>query len=433
MPVTAYVALGGNLGDRQGYLDRALQVLQDQPDITVSQVSSYYETEPVGGPPGQGDYLNAVAEIQTDVPPAELLSRLLDIERQLGRERRERFGPRTIDLDLLLYGDQELQEPGLTIPHPELHQRGFVLEPFAEIAPQVVHPVLGETIGALWDKFDPDHAVEEEGITSSRTASRPTPRKHTPSTTGRELEGLKALVTGSTRGIGRAIALELAAAGAQIIVHGRDSQAADDVADEIGDLGSTAHVLLGDLIQLEECRRLVHNAWEEWGPIDIWINNAGADVLTGEATDWPFVQKLRELIEIDLMATMLMSRDVGRRMVERGQGALINMGWDKAEVGMEGDSGQLFAAIKGGVAAFSKSLALDLAPEVRVNCVAPGWIRTGWGQNASVGWQERVLRETPLERWGEPEDVAATVRWLVSPAAAFITGQVIRVNGGVVR
>jgi NAD(P)-dependent dehydrogenase (short-subunit alcohol dehydrogenase family) len=109
------------------------------------------------------------------------------------------------------------------------------------------------------------------------------------------------------------------------------------------------------------------------------------------------------------------------------------MGWDQAETGMEGDSGQLFAATKAAVMAFSKSLALSLAPEVRVNCLAPGWIRTAWGQDASTRWHERVRRETPLGRWGTPADVAAVARWLVSPAAAFVTGQVIRVNGGAVR
>src|SRR5439155_2511649 len=118
---------------------------------------------------------------------------------------------------------------------------------------------------------------------------------------------------------------------------------------------------------------------------------------------------------------------------EQGQGVILNMGWDQAEKGMEGDSGQLFGAAKAAVMAFSKSLALTLAPQVRVNCLAPGWIRTAWGEKASSVWQERVRHETPLARWGTPEDVARTARWLVSPAADFITGQVIRINGGAVR
>jgi NAD(P)-dependent dehydrogenase (short-subunit alcohol dehydrogenase family) len=97
---------------------------------------------------------------------------------------------------------------------------------------------------------------------------------------------------------------------------------------------------------------------------------------------------------------------------------------------MEGDSGQLFAAIKGAVTCFTRSLALSLAPEVRVNCIAPGWIRTAWGETASEVWQERVRSETPLGVWGLPEDVAETAVWLASPSARFITGQTIRVNGG---
>jgi 3-oxoacyl-[acyl-carrier protein] reductase len=109
------------------------------------------------------------------------------------------------------------------------------------------------------------------------------------------------------------------------------------------------------------------------------------------------------------------------------------MGWDQAETGMESDSGQLFAAAKGAVMAFTKSLALTLAPEVRVNCLAPGWIKTAWGETASQTWQERAVRESPLERWGTPEDVARAARWLASPAADFLTGQIIRVNGGAVR
>ena len=109
------------------------------------------------------------------------------------------------------------------------------------------------------------------------------------------------------------------------------------------------------------------------------------------------------------------------------------MGWDQAETGMEGDSGELFAATKGAIMAFTRSLALSLAPTVRVNALAPGWIKTEWGEGASLKWHERVLKETPLARWGTPEDVAQVACFLVSPAAAFLTGQILRVNGGAVR
>jgi NAD(P)-dependent dehydrogenase (short-subunit alcohol dehydrogenase family) len=120
-------------------------------------------------------------------------------------------------------------------------------------------------------------------------------------------------------------------------------------------------------------------------------------------------------------------------MKARGRGVILTVGWDQAETGMEGDSGELFAAVKGAVMCFTRSLALSLAPEVRVNCLAPGWIRTAWGETASPTWQERVRRETPLGVWGLPEDVAAAAVWLASPAAGFMTGQTYRVNGGAVR
>jgi 2-amino-4-hydroxy-6-hydroxymethyldihydropteridine diphosphokinase len=405
----AYIALGSNLGDRATNLQRAVEALRGRPQIAVTRLSSFHETAPVGGPPGQGAYLNAAAELRTDLSPAELLGVLLAIERDLGRVRTEHHGPRTIDLDLLLYGDQVVQEPGLTVPHPHLPERLFVLGPLVEIAPGAKHPVLGLATRQLLARLDPAF--------QSR----------------RELTGFRALVTGSSSGIGRAIALELAAAGADVLIHGRRSEAAcAAVAAEVRAAGARSAVLLADLRQPEECRRLVERAWQVWGRLDVWVNNAGADTLTGEAAAWPFDRKLQELLAVDLTATMLLSRDVGERLRQSGGGVILNMGWDQAETGMEGDSGQLFAATKAAVMAFTKSLARTLAPQVRVNCLAPGWVRTAWGERASRRWQERVQRETPLERWGTPEDVAAAARWLASPAAAFLTGQVIRVNGGAV-
>jgi 3-oxoacyl-[acyl-carrier protein] reductase len=106
------------------------------------------------------------------------------------------------------------------------------------------------------------------------------------------------------------------------------------------------------------------------------------------------------------------------------------MGWDQANTGMAGDSGEFFAAVKGAVMSATRSLAKSLAPQVRVNCIAPGWIRTEWGQQASEEWQDRAKRESLLARWGEPEDVARVACFLVSPAASFINGQIISINGG---
>ena len=455
MSVTAYIGLGSNLGDRRDYLDRAVQTLHEQPGIQVIRVSSYRETAPVGGPPGQGNYLNAAAELRTDLGPDDLLRLLLEVEEALGRVRSEWHGPRTIDLDLLLYGDLILEQPDLIVPHERMHERLFVLEPLTEIAPQAFHPGFACTAADLLWKLQLNPAepppaergssIEDRG---SRIEDRIPQQEIQPPTAidarssildprparqGRELAGLRALVTGSTGGIGRAIALELAAAGADVIVHGRRQDAALAVAGRVRDLGCRTQTLLADLREPDACLRLAQAAWQEWDGIDIWVNNAGADTLTGAALHWPFEQKLHELLAVDVTAAVLLSRDVGRRMKARGRGVLLNMSWDQAETGMEGDSGELFAAAKAAVMAFSKSLALSLAPEVRVNCLAPGWIRTAWGETASAPWQERVQRETPLRRWGTPQDVAAAARWLVAPGAAYITGQVLRVNGGAVR
>jgi 2-amino-4-hydroxy-6-hydroxymethyldihydropteridine diphosphokinase len=418
MTVTAYVGLGSNLGDRRGLLAGALAALGKEDGARVLRVSPLYETAPVGGPAGQGLYLNAVAEVETTQTPHDLLQALLHIEQDLGRVRRERDGPRTIDLDLLLHGDHVHDGPDLVLPHPRLHQRLFVLRPLADLAPGLVHPVLRRSIADL--------LAEVEGLRPS--ADWPTPPA------GRELAGKRALVTGSTSGIGRAIALELAAAGADVLVHGRRSRgAAEGVASRVRILGGRSEVLLEDLRDPEGCRRLADHAWDLWGGLDVWVNNAGADTLTGAAARWPFGRKLEELLAVDVRATLLLGRAAGERMKGAGGGVIVNMGWDQAETGMEGDSGELFAATKGAVMAFTKSLALSLAPAVRVHCLAPGWVRTAWGEKASSAWQERVLAETPLGRWGRPEDVAAAARWLISPAASFLTGQVVRINGGAVR
>ncbi len=146
----AYVGLGANLGDREDTIRRAVALVDGLARVTVVGVSSLRETEP-WGPVEQPRYLNGAVAVETDLPPRELLDALLDVERGLGRARddEERWGPRTIDLDLLLYGDLVLDEPGLDVPHPRLHERRFALEPLAELAPDALVPGRGTVADLL--------------------------------------------------------------------------------------------------------------------------------------------------------------------------------------------------------------------------------------------------------------------------------------------
>lgn len=151
-PVIAYVALGSNLGDRRAHLDAALTAFDALPGTRLDTTSAIYETAPVG-PPGQQDYFNAVARLATTLAPLDLLDALLAIEQTRGRVRAERWGPRTLDLDLLLHGDATLHEPRLTLPHPGLLTRAFVLTPLHDLAPDLV--LSGRTVAqhlALLDR-----------------------------------------------------------------------------------------------------------------------------------------------------------------------------------------------------------------------------------------------------------------------------------------
>ena len=139
---TVFVGIGSNLGDREDNLRRAVELLSTEEGVELTAVSEIRETEPVG-PVEQGLFLNGAVRIETDLGPQELLECLLAVEQRLGRVREERWGPRTIDLDLLLYGDEVVDEPGLTVPHPRLHERRFALEPLADLAPSLEIPGRG--------------------------------------------------------------------------------------------------------------------------------------------------------------------------------------------------------------------------------------------------------------------------------------------------
>ncbi len=144
------IGLGSNVGDRAEQLDFAVRRLSDHPRIQFNAHSRWIETAPLGGPPGQGDFLNGAVLVKTTLAPEELLDLLQQIEDEAGRRREVRWGPRTLDLDLLLYGRSRLQSPRLTIPHPRMAFRRFVLEPAVEVAQGMIHPTTGWTIHQLW-------------------------------------------------------------------------------------------------------------------------------------------------------------------------------------------------------------------------------------------------------------------------------------------
>ncbi len=248
------------------------------------------------------------------------------------------------------------------------------------------------------------------------------------------LTGRAVLVTGASSGIGRAIALAAARAGADVAITYRANESgAREVETEIRSLARRAAVIHLDLADVGSIRTLASAARDSLGRLDVWVNNAGADILTGEGASLSAVDKLDLLLTVDLRGTMLASWQAAEMLGAQDEGGvIINMSWDHVLTGMPGLNPQLYAAVKGGVLAFSKSLARSVAPRVRVNVLAPGWIETSFGGGVDADTHRAVAESTPLKRWGAPEDVAGAAVFLASPAAAFLTGQMILVGGGVV-
>lgn len=247
------------------------------------------------------------------------------------------------------------------------------------------------------------------------------------------LAGKVALVTGGSRGIGRAIALAYAEAGADVAVSYRTSErGATEVGGAIEALGRRAHVLQADTADPQDVERLARDAARAFGRVDVWVNNAGADILTGTTASRSRIEKLDLLLAVDLRGTVLASWAAVELMRgQQGGGVILNMSWDHVlSGGMKSEYAQVFCAAKGGVYSFSRALAHAVAPHIRVNVLGPGWIETAYGEGLDPAAKQRITSAIPLGRWGTPEEIAHAAVYLASDAAGYVTGQMLMINGG---
>ncbi|MBE9156847.1 3-oxoacyl-[acyl-carrier-protein] reductase [Nodosilinea sp. LEGE 06152] len=243
------------------------------------------------------------------------------------------------------------------------------------------------------------------------------------------LEGQVAVVTGASRGIGRAVAITLAAVGAQVVVnYARSSAAADEVVAEILADGGSAVAIQADVSQADQVDALISGTLEKFGRVDILVNNAGITrdtlLLRMKPEDWQAV------IDLNLTGVFLCTRAVAKIMLKQRSGRIINIASVAGQMGNPGQAN--YSAAKAGVIGFTKTVAKELASRgVTANAVAPGFIETD--MTGDLNNTEEILKFIPLGRFGQPADIAGMVRFLAAdPAAAYITGQVFNVDGGMV-
>ncbi|TWT83215.1 3-oxoacyl-[acyl-carrier-protein] reductase FabG [Planctomycetes bacterium CA13] len=244
-----------------------------------------------------------------------------------------------------------------------------------------------------------------------------------------------AVVTGASSGIGRAIATSLARKGVErmVIHYCKNADGAQATAKACAEHGAATVVIPCNLTSSESIQAFASACFVELGEVHTWVNNAGADVLTGAGASLSFDEKLKRLMQVDVLGTIELSRLVAERLMKQPSARPSSMtfiGWDQASEGMEGDAGQMFGPVKTAVTAYAKSLAQSVAPKLRVNTIAPGWIRTSWGESTDPYWNRRAKEQSLMYRWGTPDDVALAVLFASDPANTFFTGQLVRVNGG---
>lgn len=251
----------------------------------------------------------------------------------------------------------------------------------------------------------------------------------TEATAAKQVEGPVSIVTGASRGIGKSIALALGAAGGRVLVnYARSSKEADDVAQQIEDLGGSAIVVGGDVSKQEDVDAVIKAAVEKWGAIDILVNNAGITrdnlVMRMKKPQWD------DVIALNLTGVFLCTQAAAKVMLKQRKGRIINI---SSIVGASGNFGQAnYAAAKAGVIGFTKSVAREYAPRgITVNAIAPGFIASDMTQGLSPEIVTKLMSTIPMARYGTPEEVAGAVKYLaLDPSALYITGQVLHINGG---
>ncbi len=237
------------------------------------------------------------------------------------------------------------------------------------------------------------------------------------------------VVTGAGRGIGRTLALAFAGQGGKVLVHyGHAQQEAEEVVRQINAMGGQAMLAQADLSLPQEAYRLVSQSRTLLGPIDVWINNAGASANSEETRGLSEEERFERVMAVDVMGTWCCCRAVAEHMPVGG--CILNLGWDHALDGAPGFVNQLYAVSKGAVISMTRGFARTLAPRVRVNCIAPGWVENDWALSRPASFYQKVKQQIPMERWGTPTDIVAAALFLASPAASFITGQALIVDGG---
>jgi 3-oxoacyl-[acyl-carrier protein] reductase len=241
--------------------------------------------------------------------------------------------------------------------------------------------------------------------------------------------GKTVVITGAGRGIGRVLALGFAAEGATVLVHYHSSrQGAEDVVRQIEIQGGRAILMQADLSQPEQITEFVAAAHALLGPFDVWINNAGASANSRETQGMSEIAKFERMMAVDVLGAWQCCREVKPFMHDNG--CILTIGWDGALTGNIGLTSQLYAMSKGAIMSLTRCLALEYAPRIRVNCIAPGWVENDWSEHLPKSTHQRMIRGVPMQRWGVAEDIFGVALFLASPAASYITGQILPVNGG---